>query len=212
MGHRKLLAGALLLASVVGCQASSRWHATDVTGVFPPLEMTLTRVSDGQLVTAGDYRGKVVMLYFGFSHCKNVCPITLANVERVFQELGPAARSVRMLFVTVDPERDTPAVLAKYVHEFGPGIVGLRADPDQLTRLVRRYRAAYSVTPQGPDRPYLVTHSSAIYVFDQTGAARLLVSSLSSGQPDVSGVVDDLKRLVRSERPRGFFASMWERI
>lgn len=191
-----VLTGALVLGLTGGCHDSGHWHATDVTGSYPPLELTMTRAADGKEVTAADFQDHVVMLYFGFSHCRTVCPVTLANVARVFQRLGSAASRVRMLFVTVDPDRDTPPVLARYVRHFGPEVVGLRGDPDQLTALARRYRVGFSVTPRGPGQPYLVTHSSAIYVFDGSGKARLLVSSLSGSHPDIDGVAADLKRLV----------------
>lgn len=98
--------------------------------------------------------------------------------------------------MTVDPNRDTLPVLADYVQNFAPQIVGLRGTSDQLAALARRYRLAYSVTPESAGHPYEVTHSSAIYVFDGSGAARLLLSSLSTASPDLAGITADLKRLV----------------
>lgn len=196
---RGLLLGAVLVLALLAgaCRRDPSWHSTDVSGVYPPLELTMTRAADGSKVTAGDFHGKVVMLYFGFSHCADVCPVTLANVERVLGKLGPTAERVRVLFVTVDPDRDTPSVLAGYVRQFGPEMVGLRGDADELTALARRYRVGYSVTPKGPGQPYVVTHGSGIYVFDTSGNARLLVSSLSGARPDVDGVAADLTRLVQ---------------
>jgi protein SCO1 len=115
--------------------------------------------------------------------------------------LGPAARDIRVLFVTVDPNRDTAPVLAAYVKNFGAQLVGLRGTPDQLAVLARRYRVVYSVTPAAEGHPYEVTHSSAIYVFDRRGAARLLVASLASTAPDIAGTVADLRRLVAEPHP-----------
>ena len=169
----------------------------------------MTRASDGREVTAADYRGQVVMLYFGYTFCPDVCPTTLANIAAVFDRLGPqAAQHVRVLFVTVDPERDTEPALAAYVKNFAPQIEGLRGTPDQLAALARRYRVAYSVAPATRDHPYEVTHSPAIYVFDGSGAARLLVSSLGTPAPDVAGTAADLQRLVDEAHPQGWFARL----
>jgi protein SCO1/2 len=101
------------------------------------------------------------------------------------------------MFVTVDPNRDTPAVLRQYVAAFDPHIDGLRGDPNQLAALARRYRVAYSVDPHGAGGRYEVTHSSAIYVFDRAGKARLLVSSLSTDHPDIDGTASNLEALLR---------------
>ena len=149
-------------------------------------------------MTEADYRGDIVMLYFGYTFCPDVCPTTLANVADVLKRLGPDAERVRLLFVTVDPDRDTLPVLADYVKSFAPQIEGLRGDPDQIASLARRYRIAYSVTPATATHPYEVTHGSAIYVFDGSGAARLLIPSLGSAAGDVAGVTIDIRRLVNA--------------
>jgi len=185
------------VASIGGCQPRSAWHATDVSGAVPALRLSMTRTRDGKVVSAADYRGSVTMLYFGYTYCPDVCPLTLANVGRVLKQLGSAANRVRVLFVTVDPDRDTPALLNQYAAAFGPNVDALRGDPDQLASLARRYRVAYSVTPHGSGGSYEVTHSSGIYVFDRDGNARLLVSSLSTGKPDIAGTASDLRALLR---------------
>jgi protein SCO1 len=105
--------------------------------------------------------------------------------------------------VTVDPDRDTAPVLAAYVKNFAPQIEGLRGTPDQLAAVAWRYRIAYSVTPETADHPYEVTHSSAIYIFDASGAARLLASALGSPSPDLASTVADLKRPVDETNPPG---------
>ncbi len=199
------LGAGLGLVLLAACGSGEPWHALDVSDSSPPLALTMTRASDGREVTAADYRGKVVMLYFGYTFCPDICPTTLANMAAILDQLRHRAKPVRVLFVTVDPERDTAPVLAAYVKNFAPQIEGLRGTPDQLAALARRYRVAYSVTPGTSDHPYEVTHSSAIYVFDASGAARLLVSSLSSAQPDIAGTVADLRRLVEETAPQGLF-------
>lgn len=202
IGNRPVLQiAALIMASLIGlplsgCHRSETWHATNVSGAVPALDLAMTRANDGKAVDAGDYRGKVTLLYFGYTFCPDVCPLTLSNLGQVLRGLGPAAANVRVLFVTVDPNRDTPAVLRQYVSAFGPDFDGLRGTPDQLAALARRYRVAYSVDPHGPDG-YEVTHSSGVYVFDRVGKARLLVSALSTPQPDIAGTTDDLRALLR---------------
>jgi protein SCO1 len=202
-----LLAACLaVLALLGGCGNSTKWHAIDVSGSLPPLSFTMTRAADGRRVTQADYRGKIALLYFGYTNCPDVCPTTLANMQDALQRLGPNARDVRMLFVTVDPNRDAAPLLAAYVKNFGTEIDGLRGTPDQLAALARRYRVSYSVTPADKDHPYSVTHSSAIYVFDGSGAARLIFASLSSTTPDIAGTAIDLQHLVQDQRPPGLLA------
>jgi protein SCO1 len=200
------------IALVAGCDDGREWRSTVISGSSPPLEFGMTRASDGKPVTEADYRGQVVMLYFGYTFCPDVCPTTLANVSRILDRLGPKARQVRVLFVTVDPNRDTLPVLKDYVQNFAPEIEGLRGAPDQLAALARRYRVVYSVTPETRDQPYEVTHSSAIYVFDKSGAARLLVSPLIASNVDIAGVTADLERLIQDKNRPGLLAGLWRLI
>jgi protein SCO1 len=203
----RLMGTSVALTLLAGCD-SAKWHSIDVSGSLPPLAFTMARAPNDNSVTAADYRGKIVLLYFGYTNCPDVCPETLSNLAQVLTRIGPDAQHVRVLFVTVDPNRDTPPVLAAYVKDFAPEIEGLRGTPDQLATLARRYRVVYSVSPATKDHPYEVTHSSAIYVFDQTGAARLIIGSLSSTHPDIPGTAADLKRLVAASEPRGLLARL----
>ncbi len=203
-----VFAAGLWLALLAGCGNPAKWHSIDVSGSLPPLSFAMTRAADGKEATEADYRGKIVLLYFGYTNCPDQCPTTLSNLAEILRRLGPAARRVRALFVTVDPNRDTPAVLAAYVRNFAPQIAGLRGTPDQLAALARRYRVVYSVTPATKDHPYAVTHSSAIYVFDGSGAARLIIASLASTTPDIAGTTADLKRLVDEAQPQGLLARL----
>jgi protein SCO1 len=200
---RAFALGGLCLAMLAlgGCDQDQKWHAMNVSGSSPALAFTMTRAEDGKEVTQADYRGKIVLLYFGYTYCPDVCPTTLTNVASILEKLGPEAKQVQMLFVTVDPNRDTLSALKEYVKNFAPEIDGLRGTPDQLAALARRYRVVYSVRPETKDHPYEVTHSSAIYVFDATGAARLLIPSLASTTPDIKGTTADLKRLIEADHP-----------
>jgi protein SCO1/2 len=196
----RLTAGPLGLAALAACGGAPKWHGIDVSGASPSLAFGMARAPDGKDVTEADYRGRVVMLYLGYTFCPDVCPTTLANIAEILTLLGPDAAHVSVLFVTVDPNRDTVPVLGEYVQNFAPQIVGLRGTPDQLAALARRYRLVYSVTPDSPGHPYEVTHSAAIYVFDGSGAAQFLVPTLASTTPDVDGTTVDLKRLIAESK------------
>ena len=193
-----LLAAALPL-SVARAADDQTWHDIDVTGSSPSLELTMQATPKGQTVTQADYRGIVTMLYFGYTFCPDVCPLTLQNVATALSKTGDAAKHIRFLFVTVDPDRDTLPVLKTYVGLFGPDFVGLRGNADQLERVAKRFRIAYSVAPSPDPKKYEVTHSSAIYVFDRQGNARLLVPSMASQTPDIDGLAADLVRLTNEQ-------------
>jgi protein SCO1 len=194
-----LATGAPIL--LAGPAIAANWHNIDVSGDVPSLAFTMTDANTGKRVTAVDVRGKLVMLYLGYTMCPDVCPLTLQNIAAILKRLGPQADDVSVLFVTVDPNRDTLPALKRYTAQFAPQIVGLRGTADQLARLARRYRLAYSVSPATKTHPYQVTHSSAIYVFDRDGRPRLLVPSLATTTPDLDGTADDLKRLFNPSQP-----------
>ncbi len=176
---------ALLLAFLLaGCSKPS-WHMTDITDGMPRLSFHMSE--NGRPVTAGDFRGKVVALYFGYTHCPDVCPATLANLAQVAEKVH--SPDVAILFVTVDPDRDTDQVLADYAKAFSPQVVGLRGSANELAGLARRYRVAYTVT-KGP--PYQVMHSNAVFFFDRDGRARLVKTDTA----DTDGMANDVKRLL----------------
>jgi protein SCO1 len=197
-----------LAFAFVGCRRHQHWNDVDVGGAFPPLQFTMRRASDGAVVRASAYRGKVVMLYFGYTDCPDICPMTLGNLARVLGRLGLAAERVRVLFVTVDPNRDSLATLKAYTAQFAPQIVGLRGTPNELAALARTYRIAYTVNPGDVRHPYEVTHSAAIYVFDPTGAARLLVPSMDAPNPNIAGVAVDIQELLAEPHRNGIWHSL----
>ena len=131
-----LLTGSLLLG---GCQRSEPLplRLTDVSGHMPDLDFKLTD-DHGKPVTGADYRGKVVLLYFGYTHCPDVCPLTLAHLHVVMQRLGTLADGARILFVSVDPTRDTPDVMHAYVNAFDPRAIGLTGDARAIEALSKR--------------------------------------------------------------------------
>lgn len=166
------LAGTLLLTA---CQHGNDlpFRLTNIGGHMPDLQFQLTD-DNGKPASAVDFRGKVVLLYFGYTHCPDVCPLTLAQLHAALQKLGKPADDVRILFVSVDPARDTPAVMHAYVNAFDKRAVGLTGSPGAIEALSKRYRSGYTREPAGDGGNYEVTHSSAIYVFDRAGHARVL--------------------------------------
>lgn len=176
---RLCLLPALLLICLllVACHRDEAppWQLDDISGHMPDLSFQLTD-DHGQTVTAANYRGKVVLLYFGYTHCPDVCPLTLAHLHVVMQHLGKLADGVRILFVTVDPARDTPEVLHGYVTAFDSHVIGLTGSPADIEALTKRYRAAFTREPDKSSGGYDVSHSSGIYIFDTTGKARLLAT------------------------------------
>lgn len=188
-----LLAAGLLLAACSHGPQNLPFRLTNVTGHLPNLDFHLTNDS-GKAVTGKDYRGKVVMLYFGYTHCPDVCPLTMTRMHVVMQQLGKDADQVRFLFVTVDPERDTVPVLHQYVTAFDPHDIGLTGTPAQIRALAKRYRAAFSRGKSTSNGGYEVNHSAAIYVFDRHGRARVLATP-TTGNGDLE---HDLHLLIHS--------------
>lgn len=187
------------VAALAGC-GSDRWYGKDVTGILPDLDFALTRAGDGQAVTEEDYKGQIVALFFGFTFCPDICPMTLSNLAAVVDRLGQDAEDFSILFVTVDPERDTLPVLAEYTSAFTLRAAGLRGTPDQLARLARRLKVTYRVEPH-PDgaRDYDVSHGKSVYVFDRSGAARVLWPEFDTLQADVAAASEDVQRLIAGE-------------
>jgi protein SCO1 len=192
LGRAWLAALALLLAS---CGGGGPWQLKDIKGVVPDLAFNLTDDS-GRKVSAADFRGRTVLLFFGYTNCPDVCPTTLLKLSAALKELGAAAQGVQVLFVTVDPKRDTLEALHGYVRAFGPQVTGLRGNAAELRELAKRYRISYSYGEPDSSGNYEVTHSSAVFVFDAEGNARLLVLP-DSGQ---KAIAHDLKLLVGAQQ------------
>jgi len=193
----RLCLAACALLTVAACASHPQWQLDEVQGHLPDLKFQMTN-DLGQPVTAASYRGKVVLLYFGYTHCPDVCPLTLVHLHTVLQKLGKDADDVRLLFVTVDPTRDTVPALHQYVTAFDPRVVGLTGTQDAIAQLAKRYRAFYKPEPAkaSSSDDYEVTHSSAIYVFDREGHARLLATPGDSNDE----ILHDLKILVEQNR------------
>lgn len=125
---------------------------------------------EGRTVTSDSLKGKPTLIYFGFTYCPDVCPTSLLLMETAIEKLGPsAANKVNLVLITVDPERDTPALLKGYVTNFGPTFMGLTGTPEQVAAAARAYRVYYQKVPGKDGAPYLMDHSSIVYLLDRNG-------------------------------------------
>lgn len=172
-----LLASVLFFFTALG--ASTADDSGFKSGVFePPREAPAFELdgSNGAKLTLQQFRGKVVILEFGFSLCPRICPKTLANVAQAFEQLGPAAAEVQHIFVTVDPERDTPARLHEFLQFFNPTFLGATGTEDQLEAVEHAYGViAVKEASEDKKQVYEVHHSSSIYLIDRQGMLRVLV-------------------------------------
>ncbi|WP_322105089.1 SCO family protein [Paraburkholderia sp. J41] len=185
-----LLAGAVWLGAC--SHAGEPWELTNVSGHLPDLDFKLTG-DNGQPATGASFRGKTALVYFGYTHCPDVCPETMARLMNVLAKLGPDAQNARILFISVDPARDTPQALHAYVGAFDAQHArGLTGSDAQIQALAQRYRVAYQMEKREPNGDYEVTHSSAVYIFDTQGRARLLATDRDT--PDA--IAHDLRRVI----------------
>lgn len=191
--HTVLLAAVPILAALAGCgDGDAEWNGRDIRGVMPDLEYTLTGET-GDTVHAGEYAGNVRPVFFGFTHCPDVCPATLGRLAAAISDLPEKQRDrVRVLFVSVDPKRDTPERLAEYTDRFGPRFVGLTGSRERLTELTKRYHVTYDYGEPDADGSYPVFHSSHVFVFGPEGEVRLLFNQSLS----VAEIAADLERLL----------------
>jgi len=148
-----------------------RFKLTDVTGAGFGKALNLTD-HNGRPRTLADFRGKVVTVFFGFTHCPDVCPTTLVEMAQVMKELGADADQLQVLFVTVDPERDTQKLLAQYVPSFHPGFIGLYGDRDATARAAKEFKIYYNQQP-AKGGSYSVDHSAGTFILDRGGRLRL---------------------------------------
>ena len=186
-----LVVSMLILA---GCEQQPEWNGRDISGLMPPLEFGLTG-EDGDPITEEAFADQVVALFFGYTHCPDVCPPTLSRLAQAIQQLPEEKRDdVQVLFVSVDPERDTPEHLKEYTDYFGDQITGVTGEIPQLRKLAKRYRTTFSHGQPDEDGNYTVSHGQAVYIFDRSGKVRLMVRDEMS----VDELASDLERLADS--------------
>jgi protein SCO1/2 len=192
-------AGAALALLGTGCErvkalasgSTPAFHATDITGASFARELALPD-ADGRARTLADWKGKAVVVFFGYTQCPDVCPTTLTEMVRVRQLLGPESPRLETVFVTIDPERDTPEILKAYVGSFGPGFTALRGSPEQTAAAAKEFKVLYAKVPGKTPGSYTMDHSAAAFVFDPQGRVRLYVPYGS----DPEKLAGDLRQLL----------------
>jgi len=196
MSLSRLLAVLGLAAALAACGDRS-WNGKDISGLMPPLQFELVDET-GETVTEGVFDGRPVAMYFGFTHCPDICPTTLAKLVAAVRTLPePMQGRMQLAFVSVDPNRDGPTQLRDYTDAFSERMLGLTGSQRQLTALTRRYRVTYGYEQPRADGSYAVSHSSAILVFGADGRARLmLLDRLGSAE-----IAADLERLLSEPAP-----------
>src|ERR1700737_64171 len=194
----RLTAGALLLLAVffAACDSSPRapaFELTDITGADFGRGVRLTD-HNGKPRTLADFKGKVVVVFFGYTQCPDVCPTTLSDLAAALQKLGGDAARVQVLFVTVDPERDTPELLSHYVPAFNPTFLGLSGDAAATAATAREFKVLYQKQPGSTPGSYAMEHSAGTFIFDPMGRLRLFVGQAQG--PEV--FAHDIRELLRA--------------
>ncbi len=184
--------GLLLGALGLGPFGPPQLHGTVLQSPEPEADFTLT-AHTGEQVSLGDFRGKTVLLYFGYTFCPDVCPTTLIRLAGVMKDIGRRSDDVQVLMITVDPERDTPEKLAKYVPNFDPNFIGLTGTEDEITAVTTLFGIYYEKVESESEIGYLVNHTASILVVDKEGYLRLIYAF---DTPD-EDIADDLRYLTR---------------
>lgn len=186
-----MLAAMLVALSAACSPAGPKFTNVDITGASYAQGFSLTDHT-GARRTLADYRGKVVVIFFGFTQCPDVCPTTLAELADVRRKLGARGADVQVLFVSLDPPRDTREVLAQYVTGFDPGFVGLGGTPEEIAQVARDFKVFYQKVPGKTETSYTLDHTAGSYVFDRSGKVRLF---LRHGQ-SADAIAGDLAQLL----------------
>jgi len=191
---RALFLSVIVLSFVAACEpAKSPFNAVDITGTAGfGTDFRLTD-HNGKTRTIADFSGKAVAIFFGFTHCPDVCPTTLSDMKRVMEKLGPDSGRLQVLFVTVDPKRDTPELLAKYVPSFNASFLGLYGDDEATAKIARDFKIIYRIQPGKTADSYTVDHSAGTLIFDPHGTLRLFVDY---GRLTPEQIAADIKRLL----------------
>jgi protein SCO1/2 len=190
----QLMSAALLPAALAACgEKKPQFSAVDLTGAEYARDFQLPD-TDGKVRSLKDFQGKAVVVFFGYTQCPDVCPTTLAEIAQAKQLLGPDGARVQGVFITIDPERDTPQLLKAYVANFGPDFVALRGTPEQTAAVAKDFKVYYKKVDGKAPGSYTMDHSAASFVYDPQGRLRLY-TRYGSGPQALAG---DLKLLLQS--------------
>ena len=177
--HRRTVVAALaasVAAALVACSAEQKpaFKGIDITGAEYARQLALPDAS-GKPRTLDDFKGKVVVVFFGFTQCPDVCPTTLAEIAEIKQKLGADGAKVQAVFVTVDPERDTPEIVGAYVAAFGTDFIALRGTLEQTQAAAKEFKVFFAKVPGKTAGSYTLDHTAGSFVFDPKGRVRLFV-------------------------------------
>lgn len=181
----------IMLATACGQPNAPKFQLTDVTGANFGKTLALNDHM-GKPRTLADFKGKVVVIFFGFTQCPDVCPTTLAEMGKVIKELGADGDKVQVLFVSVDPERDTPELLKQYVTAFHPSFLGMVGDAEATARAAKEFKIYVQKQP-AKSGSYSVDHSAGTFILDQQGRLRLFAQH-GAGAP---ALVGDIRKLLK---------------
>jgi protein SCO1/2 len=167
------------------------FHGTVIQSPDPSYNFTLTGANGD--VTLSDFRGKIVLLYFGYTFCPDICPGTLANVAQALRDMGTKADDVQLIMVSLDPERDTPEKLAEYMGHFYPSFIGITGTKEQLDEIASLYGVFYQKTEGSNASGYLIDHTATLMVLDREGYLKLVFPFGVTSKE----IADDLKYMLR---------------
>ena len=185
---------ALLLIGLSACSPKPEFKNIDITGSTAFGKDFSLIDPDGKVRTLADFKGKVVVMFFGYTQCPDICPTTLTEMQQVMTLLGPQSDKVQVLFVTVDPERDTAAILKQYVPSFDPRFLGLRpADEAALEKVAKDFKIYYKKVPGTSPGSYTMDHTAGSYAFDPQGRLRLYIKHAQGPE----ALAHDLKELLK---------------
>ena len=189
-----LIAASILGLALLGCSPKASFTNVDITGSTAFGKDFSLLDPDGKTRTLDDFKGKVVVMFFGYTQCPDVCPTTLTEMEQAMNLLGPQSNQVQVLFVTVDPQRDTAAILKQYVPAFDPRFLGLRpADDAALDKVTKDFKIYYKKVPGSSPGSYTIDHTAGSYAFDRNGQLRLFIKHAQGPQT----LAQDLKELLK---------------
>jgi protein SCO1/2 len=187
--HRLFFLLAALL--LTGCVPTPHFHATDITGEAVGIDFSL-QDPNGKQRRLSDFKGKIAIVFFGYTQCPDVCPTTLSTLKQVMALLGEEAHRVQVIFITLDPERDTAELLAQYMPSFDPSFLGLRGSLAETAATAAAFKVFYKKQPGSTPGTYSIDHSAGMYLYDLQGRLRLYVKHGESAKH----IAEDIRLLL----------------
>lgn len=192
-----LIAAALVcaVATLTACQPAPQYLNSNVTASNLHTDMPLTAQNGETIQVNAPHKGKVSAVFFGYTQCPDICPTTLGKMKIVMDKLGADADKVRVVFITVDPERDTPEVLKAYMAAFNPSFIGAYTDPENTKKMAKQFQVVYEKEGTGPN--YIVNHTANLYLLDENG--KTIVSAPYEAKPEA--IVHDIQQMLAAQKP-----------